>query len=123
MPVDTSSVAQPAPADVGSGAAATTRLTAHELLSSGEFRTLVSKRWRVSGMLTVALFVLYYGFILLVGTNRALLAIRVGEATTLGILLGVAVLVGAWVLTAVYVVWANREFDPEVERLRGRLRG
>jgi uncharacterized membrane protein (DUF485 family) len=34
----------------------------------------------------------------------------------------VAVLVFAWVLTAVYVVWANRHYDPQVERLRERLR-
>ncbi len=100
-----------------------TVLTAHEVLSSSEFKALVNTRWRMSGILTVALFVLYYGFILLVATNRALLATRVGEATTLGIVLGVTVLVVAWVLTAIYVVWANREFDPEVRRLRGRLRG
>ena len=74
-------------------------------------------------MLTIALFILYYGFILLVATNRSLLATRVGESTTLGILAGVGVLLFAWVLTAVYVVWANRFYDPEVQRLRGRLRG
>jgi len=74
-------------------------------------------------MLTIALFILYYGFILLVATNRSLLATRVGETTTLGILVGVGVLLFAWVLTAVYVVWANRFYDPEVQRLRGRLRG
>ena len=75
-------------------------------------------------ILTIALFILYYGFILLVATNRSLLATRVGESTTtLGILVGVGVLLFAWVLTAVYVVWANRFYDPEVQRLRGRLRG
>ena len=73
-------------------------------------------------MLTVALFVLYYGFIVLVATNRALLARRVGDVTTFGIVIGVAVLVLSWLLTAIYVVWANRQYDPEVERLRDRLR-
>ena len=72
-------------------------------------------------MLTIALFVLYYGFIVLVATNRELLARRVGDVTTLGIVIGVAVLVFAWILTAVYVVWANRRYDPEVDRLRARL--
>jgi uncharacterized membrane protein (DUF485 family) len=74
-------------------------------------------------MLTIALFVLYYGFIILVATNRAVLAQRVGEVTTLGIVMGVAVLVFSWILTAVYVVWANRRYDPEVDRLRARLPG
>ena len=66
-------------------------VTSHELLTSGEFRHLVTRRWRVSLLLTAALFVVYYGFILLVATNRALLATRVGDVTTLGIVLGVAV--------------------------------
>ena len=99
------------------------RLTSRELLESSEFRHLVARRWRVALALTVALFVVYYGFILLVATRRGLLATRVGEVTTLGIVLGIAVLVLAWVLTAVYVVWANRHYDPEVRRLRERLRG
>jgi uncharacterized membrane protein (DUF485 family) len=97
-------------------------LTARELLESNEFRHLVTRRWRVALLLTLALFVVYYGFILLVATERELLATRVGEVTTLGIVLGVAVLVIAWVLTAAYVVWANRNYDPEVQRLRDRLR-
>jgi uncharacterized membrane protein (DUF485 family) len=99
-------------------------VTSKELLSSEDFKGLVARRWRVSMMLTIALFILYYGFILLVATNRSLLATRVGESTTtLGILVGVGVLLFAWVLTAVYVIWANRFYDPEVQRLRGRLRG
>ncbi|HVG85804.1 MAG TPA: DUF485 domain-containing protein [Vicinamibacterales bacterium] len=99
-------------------------MTSKELLSSEDFKGLVARRWRVSMMLTIALFILYYGFILLVATNRSLLATRVGESTTtLGILVGVGVLLFAWVLTAVYVIWANRFYDPEVQRLRGRLRG
>jgi uncharacterized membrane protein (DUF485 family) len=98
------------------------KLTSRELLESKDFRHLVTRRWRVALLLTSALFVVYYGFILLVATQRGLLATRVGEVTTLGIVLGVAVLVLAWVLTATYVVWANRNYDPEVQRLRDRLR-
>ena len=50
--------------------------------------------------------------------NKAFVAQKIGEFTTLGIPLGVAVIVFAWVLTAIYVVWANKSYDPEVERLR-----
>ena len=92
------------------------------LLDSPEFHRLVTRRWRVSMLLTALLFILYYGYIILVATNRALLSRRIGEATTLGIPLGAAVIVGAWVLTATYVRWANRYHDPEVARLSGRLR-
>ncbi len=97
-------------------------LTAKELLDSRDFRQLVVRRWRVSVALTITLFIVYYGFILLVATQRELLATRVGATTTLGIVLGAAVIVLAWALTAVYVLWANRHYDPEVQRLRERLR-
>jgi uncharacterized membrane protein (DUF485 family) len=96
-------------------------VTPRELLESREFRHLVTRRWRAALLLTLALFVVYYGFILLVATQRSLLATRIGEVTTLGIVMGVGVLIMAWVLTAAYVVWANRHYDPEVQRLRDRL--
>lgn len=96
--------------------------TTRDILASAEFHRLVRRRWRVSLVLSAALFLLYYGFIVLVAANKPLLATKVGAATTLGILLGAGVIVGAWVLTAAYVVWANRRWDGEVARLRDRLR-
>lgn len=94
---------------------------ARALLESPEFKRLVARRWRVSLVLTVCLFIVYYGYILLIATNKALLGRRIGDATTLGIPLGAAVILGAWMLTALYVIWANRQHDVEASRLRDRL--
>lgn len=88
------------------------------LLDSAEFRHLLVRRWRMSLLLSALLFVLYYGYIILIATRRAWLSQRIDGATTVGIPLGIAVIVGAWALTAAYVIWANRYYDPEVERLR-----
>jgi uncharacterized membrane protein (DUF485 family) len=96
-------------------------LTARDVLDSPEFHRLVSGRWRVSLALTACLFVLYYGYIVLIAVDKPFVSRRIGEATTIGIPLGAAVIVGAWVLTAVYVVWANRVYDAEVARLRRQL--
>jgi uncharacterized membrane protein (DUF485 family) len=96
--------------------------TPREVLDSAEFRRLVERRWLISLVLTAVLFVAYYGFILLVATNKPLLATRLGETVTLGIPLGVAIIVLSWVLTGAYVVWANRQYDPEVRRLRNQIR-
>ncbi len=93
----------------------------HEMLESHEFKSLVSKKWAVSIVLVILLFVLYYGYILLIGYSKETLKAKIGEVTTLGILLGVLVIVGAWVLTAVYVAWANRVHDTEVARLRDQV--
>jgi uncharacterized membrane protein (DUF485 family) len=92
-----------------------------DVLDSAEFRGLVWRRWRVSLLLTLLLFVLYYGYILLIAANRQLVSRTVQGSTTIGILLAAAVIAGAWVLTAAYVVWANRHYDPAVARLRRRV--
>ena len=93
------------------------------VLDSPEFRDLVAGRWRVSLLLTALLFVLYYGYIILIATNRQLVSRQVQGSTTAGILIAAAVIVGAWALTAAYVVWANRHYDPAVARLRARAEG
>ena len=94
-----------------------------QVLDSQDFRRLVARRWTVSLLLTAALLAAYYGFILLVALDKTLLARRLGGATTLGIPLAVLVIVVAWALTAIYVWWANRVYDPAVDRLRKRLEG
>lgn len=92
--------------------------SARAMLESKAFRDLVRRKWIVSILLTACLFALYYGYILLIAVDKAFLARRIGEHTTLGIPFGAGVIVVSWVLTALYVVWANRFHDKEVERLR-----
>jgi uncharacterized membrane protein (DUF485 family) len=87
------------------------------LLDSPPFRHLVARRWRVSLLLTMCLFVLYYGYILLIAVNKPLVSRRLDDVTPVGIPLGAAVIVGSWVLTAIYIVWANRHYDREAARL------
>ena len=99
-----------------------TERSATEVIESREFQRLVARRWKVSLTLLSILFASYYGFILLVATSHEFVSQKVGEFTTLAIPLGIAAIVIAWVLTAVYVAWANRSYDPEVERLKGELK-
>jgi uncharacterized membrane protein (DUF485 family) len=94
------------------------------MLASAEFRHLVTRRWTVSVVLTATLFLVYYGYILLIAANRSFVARPIGDGvTTLGIPLGIAVIVLSWALTALYVVWANRSYDTEVDRLRSLTHG
>ena len=94
---------------------------AHETIESADFKRLVARRWAVSTALLALLFVTYYGYILLIAWNKDFMARKIGAATTLAIPIGVAVIVVAFVLTALYVAWANRIYDPEVERLKRQL--
>ncbi|MEI6668190.1 MAG: DUF485 domain-containing protein [Acidobacteriota bacterium] len=95
--------------------------TARQMLDSPEFKRMVTKRWTFSVILTIVLFVIYYGYIVLIAVNKPFMAQKIGEVTTLGIPLGVAVILLSWVLTAIYVIWANKVHDPEVAKLKGNV--
>ena len=95
--------------------------TARQMLDSPEFQRMVVKRWTMSVVLTLVLFVVYYGYIVLIAVDKPFMAQKIGEVTTLGIPLGVLVILLSWVLTAIYVIWANKKHDPEVRELKGRV--
>ena len=82
------------------------------------FRALAYRQRRFALVLTLAMIVLYFGFILLIAYNKPLLARKLAPGLSLGILLGAAVIVCSWLLTWVYVRWANTHYDRELERHR-----
>jgi uncharacterized membrane protein (DUF485 family) len=79
---------------------------------------VASARWRIATRLTAVMMAAYFGFVLLVAFAKPLLARRVADGLSLGILLGVMVILCAWVLTFVYVRWANRHYDQSIAGLR-----
>ena len=52
--------------------------TAREIVQSERFKSLMRKRWTVSVILTIILFVIYYGYILIVGYGKTFLGVKVG---------------------------------------------
>lgn len=80
-------------------------------------QALAAARWRVAVTLTCAMVALYFGFIALIAFNRPLLGTLVLPGLSLGVLLGALVIVGAWVLTWIYVRWANTRYDVQLDRL------
>ena len=82
------------------------------VLQSPRFQELVRQRTSFAWTLTIVMLVIYFGFILLVAFAKPLLAMKIGGGvTSLGILLGLGVIIAAFVLTGIYVYRANSEFD------------
>ncbi len=80
--------------------------------SNPKFAELIRKRNSLAWTLTIAMLVVYFGFILLVGYNKAFLAAPLGTGLmTVGVPVGLGVIISAFVLTGIYVSKANREFD------------
>ena len=76
------------------------------------YRALVRRRRRFAWTLTAIMLTAYFGFILLVAFDKALLGRPIGGVTTLGIPLAIGVILLGFALTALYVRHANRHFDP-----------
>jgi uncharacterized membrane protein (DUF485 family) len=87
--------------------------TLHGIRSNPLFATLVKRRRRYIACLTAITLIPYCGFIVLVGFAPALLAIRFSadSIVNIGWPIGVALIVGSWCLTGLYVRRANGEFD------------
>jgi uncharacterized membrane protein (DUF485 family) len=79
---------------------------------------VAAARWRIAVALTVAMMVVYFGFILLVAFNKPLLGTLVADGLSLGVLLGALVILAAWTLTWIYVRWANAHYDEAIRGLR-----
>ena len=88
------------------------------VIADPAYQQLVRERSRFTWTLTAIMLVIFFGYILLIAFRPDLLAQRIGNgATTLGIPLGIGVILAGILLTAVYVIHANRRFDPLIARI------
>ena len=79
--------------------------------SADRLRELTRARSRVSITLTAVMILLYFGFIGLIAFDKALLARKLTQGLSIGIVLGALVIVVSWLLTFFYVRWANTNYD------------
>lgn len=78
-----------------------------------KYHRLVSTRSAYSIVMTVCVMVIYYGYIVLIAFDKEWLATKLGPGmtTSIGIPLGLGVIVSTIILTNIYVRRANTEFD------------
>ena len=77
-----------------------------------KYHELRSKRSSFGWTLSVLMLIVYYGYIALIAFNKPFLAQPIGAGvTTLGIPIGMGVIVFTVLITAFYVRRANSEFD------------
>ena len=86
------------------------------------FRQLVNARSRFAWRLSAAMLVIYFGFIAVIAFAPKVLAIPGGGVMTLGIPVGLLVIVSAFVLTGIYVSRANSRFDPLTREIMERVK-
>lgn len=92
---------------------------ADRIAADPNYQLLKSTRSRFGWILTIAMLVVYYGYILLIAFDKELLGTRMGNGVmTWGIPLGFGVIIFTIVVTGIYVRRANSEFDDLNEKIK-----
>lgn len=78
-----------------------------------KFKQLVEKRSRFAWTLAAIMLAIYYCFILTIAFVPEILGtpLAEGSVTSIGIPVGVVIIISAFILTGIYVYRANSEFD------------
>jgi uncharacterized membrane protein (DUF485 family) len=79
---------------------------------------LHERRWRIAILLTAVMVVVYFGFIALIAYHKEFMGTLITPGLSVGILAGALVIAAAWVLTLIYVRWANTRYDTRLEELQ-----
>lgn len=94
-----------------------------EIKNNPNYQKLVSTRSKFAWTLTIVILVVYYAFILFIAFSPETLGARVSPDAmmTVGIPVGISIIVFAFVLTGIYVRRANSEFDGLLNNLKSDL--
>lgn len=97
--------------------------TTEEILNDEDFRSLSRQKNTISVILTILELVLYFGFIALIAFNKPFLASKISGAISIGIPIAVATIFLSWVLTGIYIYWANSKYDVLVKKVKEKIGG
>ena len=84
-----------------------------KIINSKDFKHLVKKRSFVVWILSSITLLTYFSFILVVAFFPKFLGLKISDDSiiTIGIPIGVSIILLAFALTGIYVILANKEFD------------
>jgi uncharacterized membrane protein (DUF485 family) len=96
-----------------------------QIKSDPNFQTLVTERSKFAWKLTIAMLVVYFTFILTIAFSPSTLGAPLSDdsVTTVGIPVGIAVIIFAFALTGIYVRRANTEFDELTQKIKDKAKG
>jgi uncharacterized membrane protein (DUF485 family) len=89
-----------------------------EIMAGKDFLELSSQKRSISITLTVVELFVYFGFIYLIAFQKPFLSTKITPEITIGIPIGIGVILLSWVLTGIYVRWANSKYDSMVEKVK-----
>lgn len=90
-----------------------------------DYIQLTRERSTFAWTLTIVMLVIYFGFVLTIAFDPSLLGtpLSAGSVTTVGIPIGIGVILSAFILTGIYVRRANSEFDDLTAKIKSKAKG
>jgi len=87
--------------------------TVDKIRGNPKYQELVRKRTRFSIIMAIIMLIIYYTFIMTIAFAPGVLGtpLSEGSVTTIGIPIGIGVILSAFLLTGIYVFRANSQFD------------
>ena len=99
-----------------------TKEQVEQVKNNPKYQKLVSERSKFAWTLSIIMLVVYYAFIMTIAFNPALLGTKMGSGViTIGIPIGIVIIIIAFVLAGIYVRRANGEFDELTQEIRDEL--
>ncbi|MDP2892884.1 MAG: DUF485 domain-containing protein [Sulfurimonas sp.] len=98
--------------------------TVEKIKANPDYQKLISTRNSFAVKLSILMLVVYFLFILLIAFNPAFLGtpLSSGSVTTVGIPVGMGIIIFAIVLTGIYTKRANGEFDDLSNSVKNSLK-
>ena len=97
------------------------KVSTQDILGDSDFKSLSSQKVTISVILTMLELVIYFGFIALIAFNKPFLATKISGAITIGIPIAVGTIILSWILTGIYIRWANTRYDVLVNKVKEKV--
>lgn len=97
--------------------------TVEEIKQNPKYHELVAKRTRFAWILSILMLIVYYAFIVTIAFKPELLAIPLsdGSVMSVGIPVGIAIILFSFVITGLYVYKANNTYDVLLQEIKADL--
>jgi uncharacterized membrane protein (DUF485 family) len=91
--------------------------------ASPDFQELRNKLRRFVFPMSAVFLLWYFAYVLLGAFAHDFMAIKVWGDINVGLLIGLGQFLSTFIITGIYVRFANRELDPRAEAIRAELEG
>jgi len=97
--------------------------TVEEIRNNPKYQELVAKRSRFAWTLSILMLLVYYTFIMIIAFKPELLAMPIsdGSVISIGIPIGIFIILFSFFITGLYVYRANNTYDVLLDEIKAEL--